>query len=56
MRAEGCGSRCMKDAVLELNADYIIENHGTLEDLAAAVDDMLAALKSDGKKEGKNAK
>ena len=49
-------SHRMNDAVLELNADYIIENNGTLANLAAAVDDMLAALKSDGKKEGKNAK
>ncbi len=35
------------DALLEINADYILENNGTLADLALAVDDMLAALKKD---------
>ncbi len=35
------------DAVLEINADYILENNGTLSDLTQAVERMLEELKKE---------
>ena len=44
------------DEVLEKNADYILDNNGSLQDLADAVDEMLEKLKEQEETEKKKSK